>query len=509
MPVSIVPLQGFATGTDTANHAGPIRHISADRIRMRLTFWGAAQQVTGSMFLLEQGDYKILIDCGLDMSRERRQDDYVPTWEPAYDGALFPFDASTISCVLLTHAHLDHSGMLPNLVRAGFEGQIYCTAPTRELTTILLYDSANLHSKKAKALSQKKTKDKAAAQQFNELYFADHVDEVMDRFQQVSLDKPFQLTDTIKVCFYTAGHLLGAGSIYLEVTEGQQVKRIGFSGDLGRYDYPLLVDPAPFPEVDYLICESTYGNRYHTDKGDPVDIMQDVIQRTCVDIPGRLLIPAFSIGRTQAILYTLNRLYSERGFEPIKVFSDSPMALQSTKVFTKYQHQLNGQARKFGQEHNHLFDFENFEFVADPDKSKAINDYNEPCIIISSSGMIKGGRIEYHVKRNIENPYATIFIVGFAPEGTLSHSLIQGQDKIYNEGKEYQVRANIERTDIFSGHADLNGLLKFVGQQDKQRLKHVFLVHGDKEPMLDFASKLRQEGYAGVSAPAPGEAFEL
>ena len=460
------------------------------------------------MFLLEVGDYKMLIDCGMDMSRERRSDDYVPAWEPPYPGALFPFDASTISCVLLTHAHLDHSGMLPNLVRAGFEGQIFCTNATRDLTQILLYDSANLHARKAKTLGQR-TKDKAVVAQLNELYFTGHVDETVERFQHVTLDRPFNLTENVRVTFVTAGHLLGAASIHMEIRENGETKRIGFSGDLGRFNYPLLLDPKPFPEVDYLITESTYGNRFHTDKGDPADILQDVIQRTCVDIPGRLLIPAFSIGRTQAILFTLNRLYSERGFKPIKVFSDSPMALQSTKIFNKYVHQLNGQARHFEQIYDKLFDFENFEYVGDPEKSKAINDYNEPCIVISSSGMIKGGRIEYHVKRNLENPYATIFIVGFAPEGTLSHSLIQGTDTVYNDGKEYKVRANIERTDIFSGHADLTGLLDFVHQQDKAKLKHVFLVHGDKEPMEDFAQRLRNEGYAGVTAPVAGDSFEL
>jgi metallo-beta-lactamase family protein len=185
------------------------------------------------------------------------------------------------------------------------------------------------------------------------------------------------------------------------------------------------------------------------------------------------------------------------------------MALQSTKVFNKHVQMLNADAREFEQIYDHLFDFENFEYVADPDKSKALNDYQEPCIIISSSGMIKGGRIEYHVKRNLENPYATIFIVGFAPEGTLSHSLLHGMDTVYNDGKEYKVRANIERTDIFSGHADLEGLKNFVGQQSKEKLKHIFLVHGDKEPMLEFAETLRGMGYAGVTAPQAGDEVVL
>jgi metallo-beta-lactamase family protein len=474
---------------------------------MRLTFWGAARQVTGSMHLLEINDYKILIDCGLDVGREREADKGKD--EDNYSGALFPFDPSTLSVVLLTHAHIDHSGLLPNLLREGFEGQIFCTAPTQDLTEILLYDSANLATKKAKALSKRRGNDPLAAAAYAQLYFQEHVSEAMERFVRVPLDKAIPLTTGVRVTFITAGHLLGAASLFLEIEENGKTKRIGFSGDLGRFNYPLLADPKPFPEVDYLICESTYGNRTHKATGDPIDIMEDVIKRACVDMPGRLIIPAFSIGRTQALLYTLNRLYTERGFAPIKVFSDSPMALQSTKVFTRYNQFLNEQSRTFQSRSGGLFDFANFEYVADPEKSREINNYSEPCIVISSSGMIKGGRIEYHIRRNIENPYATILIVGFAPEGTLSHSLLTGVDMIKNDGKDYKVLAKVERTDIFSGHADMHGLMAYVKQQLTTVLRGIFLVHGDWEAMQGFANTLGSEGYENVFTPAKGDSYEL
>ena len=478
---------------------------------MKLTFWGATRHVTGSMFLLEIEDYKILIDCGLDVGRERMDEPDPNAYEPAYPGAIFPFDASTLSAVLLTHAHIDHTGMIPNLFRDGFDGMIYTSAPSRDLSEILLYDSANLNRKKAKTLSGKKGKkaEAEADEASKTLYFEHHVQEAMEHFQTVPLDKPIKLADGIVVTYITTGHLLGAASLFLEATINGERKTIGFSGDLGRKNYPLLKDPSPFPECDYLVCESTYGSRKHKDNGDPSDLLADIIKRTCVDIPGRLLIPAFSVGRTQAILFTLNRLYSERGFEPIKVFSDSPLALQSTKIYTKHAHLLNDQAREFKQRHNNLFDFQNFEYVADPEKSKALSDYNEPCIIVSSSGMIKGGRIEYHVRRNLENPYASIYIVGFAPEGTLSHALTNGLELVKNDGKEYKVQANIEKTDIFSGHADVSGLLHFVKQQNPVRLKKLFLVHGDYQSMLDFQQVLNKEQFSQVELPQTGAEYTL
>ena len=475
---------------------------------MKLTFWGAAQQVTGSMYLLElDDDYRILIDCGSDLERSNG---HIPPVESPTTG-LFPFEASSLSVVLLTHAHIDHSGNLPNLYREGYEGQILCTEPTFALTDILLKDSASLNQKKINDLNnskKKKVRDKQSQLQ-KDLFLDKQVRESMDSVVAIQFGRKFRLTDNCSVTFLPAGHLLGAAHIVVDVHENGAKKSICFSGDIGRKNYPLLVDPAPVPPVDYLICESTYGNRLHNDQMSPEDALADVIQRTCIDIPGRLIIPTFSVGRTQSLLYTLNRLYTERGFQPIKVFSDSPMGFESTKVYQKNISQLSREARDFYETNETLFDFENFEFLESSKASKAVSDYNEPCIIISSSGMVQGGRVEYHVAANIGNPYCTILIIGYCAEGTLGWRLLNGQPTLTIKGEEKAVLANIERIDVFSGHGDRNDLMHFVQMQSPETLKQIFLVHGDASSMEAFKGTLGEAGYANVEIPAKGQSYDL
>ena len=475
---------------------------------MKLTFWGAAQQVSGSMYLLELADdYRILIDCGSDLERSNGQ---TPPIEQPSTG-LFPFEASSINVVLLTHAHIDHSGNLPNLYREGYEGQILCTEPTYALTDILLKDAASLNQKKINELNGSKKKrvlDKQVKLQ-KELFLDKQVRETMESVVAIQFGRKFRVTDSCSVTFLPAGHLLGAAHIVLDVYEDGQKKSICFSGDIGRKNYPLLVDPAPVPAVDYLVCESTYGNRLHNDTASPEDALADVIQRTCIDIPGRLIIPTFSVGRTQSLLYTLNRLYTERGFQPIKVFSDSPMGFESTKVYAKNVRQLSKEARDFYDENETLFDFENFEFLESSKASKAVSDYNEPCIIISSSGMVQGGRVEYHVAANIGNPYCTILLIGYCAEGTLGWRLLNGQSTLTIKGEEKQVLANIEKIDVFSGHGDRNDLLNFVEMQPADRLKSIFLVHGEHSSMEAFKETLAEHGYPNVEIPRRGQTYEL
>lgn len=478
---------------------------------MELTFWGAARQVTGSMFLLElPDDFKILIDCGTDMRREYNDPNFAEMFHNP--GSLFSFEPSQINLVLLTHAHIDHSGNLPNLVREGFEGQILCTGPTLALAELLLMDSAMLHRKRINALvAQKKDKRNGHKPNFDlrELFTEVQAEESLERFVTIPFLKRFKINKTAWVTFIPTGHLLGAANILLEVEQDGKLTKIGFSGDLGRYNYPLLNDPHPFPEVDYLICESTYGNRDHVSKGNPTDIMADIIKEACIDMPGRLIIPSFSVGRTQALLYTLNRLYAERDFPPIKIFADSPLALQSTQVYEKYIKFLNQEAQNFQRENGELFDFENLHYVENIKQSKAVSNYNEPCIIISSSGMVSGGRVEHHVRANIGNPYCTILMVGYAAEGTLGYELMQGAKTITFGGKEMYVSAKVRRTDIFSGHADRTDLMRFVKQQNPERLKSVFLVHGEGSSMDDFRLSLIHEGFENVAIPAKGDHFVL
>lgn len=481
---------------------------------MKLSFLGAARQVTGSMYLLElEDDYRILIDCGSDMERPKATSQSGAD-EPAPMSphmGFFPFEASSINVVLLTHAHVDHSGNLPNLYREGYEGQIICTEPTFALTNVLLKDAAALNQKRINELNvSRKQKVKARqAKMQQDLFLDKQVRETMENVVPIAFNRRFRLTEGVDVTFIPAGHLLGAAHIVINVMENGERKSICFSGDIGRKNYPLLVDPAPVPAVDYLVCESTYGNRLHENHMSPEDALADIIQRTCIDIPGRLIIPSFSVGRTQALLYTLNRLYTERNFPPIRVFSDSPMAFESSKIYLQHIRMLNKEAKEFYEDNETLFDFQNFQFLESSKASKAVSNYGEPCIIISSSGMVQGGRVEYHVAENISNPYSTILIIGYCAEGTLGWRLLNGQQTLSIKGKDHQVLANIEKVDVFSGHGDRDDLLHFVGAQSPETLKNIFLVHGEYESMEAFKATLAEEGYPQVVIPKKGQRFEL
>jgi metallo-beta-lactamase family protein len=477
---------------------------------MRLTIWGAAQQVTGSMYLLELEDgYKILIDCGLDLEKNRQPVTPQPN-RPSY--SVFPFEPSEINVVLLTHAHIDHSGNIPNLYREGFEGQVLATAPTLDLSAILLEDSAMLYQKKLNGYHKKKGKKKHQSPPPNlgAWYTEKHVKESEKQFVPISFNNRFALKKGTHVTFIPAGHLLGAAHILIEVNENGEKKTIAFSGDIGRYDYPLLVDPQPLPQVDYLICETTYGHRKHLAIKQAEEILEETVLKTCVDSPGRLIIPAFSVGRTQAILYTFSKLAAAKRMPPIKVFSDSPMALLSTKIYEKHLRYLNPQAQAFKQENDMLFDFENLVYVDDLKESKAIANYSKPCVIISSSGMMEGGRIQHHIAKNLANPYCTIFSVGYSSEGTLGHEILySGKKEIRIADQLVPLLANIVTTDVFSGHGDVDDLLRFVKSQNRETLKKIILIHGEKQAMFDFKTVLLENDYQNIEIPEKGQVYEL
>lgn len=484
---------------------------------MKLTFWGAAQQVTGSMYLLELEDgYRILIDCGSDFeSRERHKKDAKNKEkkdEPQQHG-LFPFEASMVNVVLLTHAHIDHSGAIPNLYKEGYEGQVLCTDATLSLTELLLKDAASLNQKKFNAINsaegQKRKRGGKRREMPRELYLEKTVRDSVENFVPLAFNRKFKVSDNCNVTFIPSGHLLGAAHIIVDVFENGQKKSLCFSGDIGRKNYPLLNDPSPVPEVDYLICETTYGNRFHVNKETPVEALAEVIQRTCVDMAGRLIIPSFSIGRTQALLYTLNKIYSDKGITPVKVFTDSPLALESSKVHQRNMGLLSKEAREFNEENESLFDFENLIYLESTDESRSVSSHVEPCIIISSSGMVQGGRVEHHVSQNIGNPYCTILIIGYCAEGTLGWRLMNGQTTIKIKGKDEPVLAKVERIDVFSGHGDHNDLIDFVKQQQPEKLKKTFLIHGELSSMEAFKISLEEIGYTNVEIPEKGQSYEL
>lgn len=462
---------------------------------MKLTIWGAAQQVTGSMHLLQTENYSILVDCGLDYERD--------TW--IEENEAFPFSPSTIDLVILTHAHIDHSGNIPTLIRHGFEGQILCTPATADLTELLLLDSVNIFLSKQR---KKRRGKRGFSEGPNPLYLQKHVMETVDRFVTIGFNKTFQINGQISLNFIPIGHLLGAAAAVLTIEENSIKKTIAFSGDIGRKNYPVLQDPETLPGVDYLVCESTYGGRSHQSTQTIDELLIETVNEACIKSPGRLIIPAFSVGRTQAMVFSLNKLFNQGKLPRIKVFVDSPLAGYATDIFRKHHALLNQEAKEFYTKLGDEFEFENLEYIHDMNASKAISNYYEPCIIISSAGMLEGGRIQDHLYYNISNYYCTILFIGYCSKGTLGHRLLRGDPVVNLRHRELSVFATIKQTDLFSGHADQKGLLDFVKQQNSEKIKKVFLVHGEIASMLSFKTVLSEHGYQAEIAER-GRTYQL
>lgn len=463
---------------------------------MNLTIHGAARQVTGSMHLLETGQFKILIDCGLDYEKDR----HILTNED------FPFRPEDIDVVVLTHAHIDHSGNLPTLVRLGFEGQILCTSPTADLTELLLLDSVNIFMHKAeKSRKRGKGKFNTGAQP---LYLQKHVMDTVDRFVTIGFNKPFRVSGDIELTFIPVGHLLGAAAAVFKINENGVEKTIAFTGDIGRKNYPVLNDPEVLPQVNYLVTESTYGGRLHTKDKTVEQALVEFIEKACIKEQGRLIIPAFSIGRTQSLVYSLNKIFTSGLLPAVKVFVDSPLAVKSTEVFRKYHYLVNQEAQDFYQKQGDEFEFENLEYVETLKDSRQVSNYFEPCIIISSAGMLEGGRIQDHLYYNIQNYYCTILFIGYCAKGTLGHRLLRGDAIVHIKDRDLAVYATIKQTDVLSAHGDHDDLMNTVKQQDKEKLKNVFLVHGEASSMQALGDAIEAEGYV-VTVPEKGVRYAL
>lgn len=463
---------------------------------MKLTIHGAARQVTGSMHLLEIDQYKILVDCGLDYEKDRS----------IFSNENFPFDPAAIDVVVLTHAHIDHSGNLPTLVRLGFEGQILCTPATSDLTELLLMDSVRIFTNKIEKSRKHNRKRRDKLQQ--PLYLAKHVMDTMERFVTVGFNRPFRINGDIELTFVPVGHLLGAAAAVLKINDGGEQKTIAFTGDIGRKNYPVLNDPQELPQVDYLITESTYGGRLHTKDKTVQQALMETIEKACIKESGRLIIPAFSIGRTQSLVYSLNKIFSQGLLPPVKVFVDSPMAIAATEVFRKHHSLVSEEARAFYQAKGDEFEFDNLEYVENLKESRQVSNYFEPCIIISSAGMLEGGRIQDHLYNNIQNYYCTILFIGYCAKGTLGHRLLRGDPVVYIKDRELAVYATIRQTDVLSAHGDHQDLMNVARSQDIQRLRTIFLVHGEEASMLALAEALEEEGFP-VSIPEKDVTYTL
>ncbi len=448
---------------------------------MKLQFHGAAGQVTGSMFQLTlDNGYNILIDCGLNYEKGVQRE----------DNAMFPFDPFDIDVVLLTHAHLDHSGNLPTLFNRGFAGKVLCTEPTLTLCDLLLRDSASLEASRiSKAHRRKGSKEKKG--KIFRLYGHGDVQDVISKMLTLPFNSSFELQKGVTATFIPAGHILGAASIVLDIEEGKTTKRLLFTGDLGSDNSLITVDPQIPENVDFLIMESTYGARFHNDVENGEEVLLQYINDTCVERRGRLVIPAFSVGRTQAILYAINRLFRSGRLPKVAVFADSPMGITSSEIHDTYSSYLNSDSSDFLELYHDLFRFKQLHVIEDKEDLEFMESYTDPCIIVSSAGMLEGGRIQKHVKHNLLNSKSTILIAGYCIPGTLGHSLLQGHPEVKIQNKLYPVFAQIASTDAFSAHPDQTGLRSYHSKVNaKGNLKKTFLVHGDNGSLEELKDAL-------------------
>lgn len=457
---------------------------------IRLKFLGAAQNVTGSRYCIEVNGNNFLVDCGLYQERDFRH----RNWDP------FTVPPSTIDVVLLTHAHLDHCGLLPRLVRDGFGGKIYCTTATSDIAEIMLLDAAKLQEEDAE-FKRRRHEREGRRGPYPEipLYTIDDAKASLPLFSSVRYEQPVELGDGISATFYDAGHVLGASMIMLSIDKRGQERTILFSGDVGRWNRPILRDPTLFDEADYIIVESTYGNRLHESPSDIGNHLAEVINGT-LKAGGNVVIPSFALERAQEILYHLNLLVNEGRIPRIMVLLDSPMAINITDIFERHPDLYDEEMTKLVSLNRSPFDLPGLKMVETVDESKAINDIRGSAIIIAGSGMCTGGRIKHHLVTNITRPESTILFVGYQAIGTLGREIIDGAKNVRILGQHYPVRSRVVQIHGFSAHADRDDLLRWLSAL-KRSPKHVFVTHGEPEVAKGFSALLRGKTGWSVSVP--------
>ncbi|MBL7684509.1 MAG: MBL fold metallo-hydrolase [Deltaproteobacteria bacterium] len=466
---------------------------------MRLLFLGGVRTVTGSMHVLETNHERILLECGL--YQGRRQESYEKN-----SVLPFPFDLKSIDSVVLSHAHIDHSGNLPTLCKKGFEGNIFTTPATRDLCSVMLMDAAYIQKQDAEYINKHELYEEDLGP-VKPIYEEEDVLSSMRQFVSVDYHRSFKMTPSVKAKFLDAGHVLGSSIIVLEAKENGKMIRVGFSGDLGRKNMPLIKNPETPEGLDYLIIESTYGDREH----DPIDTMKKELTRIVNETyarKGKLLIPSFALERTQLIVFALHQLTREKKIPEIPIYVDSPLSISITDIFKLHPNCLNEETRQFIKKNGDPFGFKNLVYLTDVESSRALNYKNEAMIIISGSGMCEGGRIVHHLRNNIENPNNTILIVGYQAQHTLGRRIVERRRRVRIFGVERDLNARVEVINSFSAHADKNELLEFVEGCGK-RLKGIFIVHGDEEQSIAFAQTIQSAGFSNVIVPTQKQFVEL
>ncbi len=468
---------------------------------MKIQFHGAVRTVTGSQHLLTINGQNILLDCGLFQGSRKASFER---------NRHLPFDASQIDNLVLSHAHIDHSGNIPNLVKSGFRGNIICTYATRDLCAIMLRDSAKIQQYDIEYLNKKrKRKGEPLLEPF---YTMEDAVESLKYFIGIGYERPYALSPQVSLTFYDAGHILGSAIVALDIEdqETKQTARLVFSGDLGRPDRPILRDPTFLNAADILLLESTYGNREHEPVEESKETLEHVVNRTCKR-GGKLIVPSFAVGRTQELVYTLHQLVAAREISPdLPVYVDSPLAIDATAIYRLHPEAYDAELFDFitNDKHSDPFGFDMMRYTRSTMESKELNFLREPAVIISASGMAESGRILHHLKNNIEDPRNTVLIVGWQAPETLGRRIVERQSKVRIFGEEYRLRAEVVTINGFSAHADRSELLAWTGHFG-QPPKHTYVVHGEVEASFALAEGLRQQGFADVQVPELGQIFVL
>ncbi len=468
---------------------------------MRIKFCGAAREVTGSAHLITLNDgTNILLDCGLYQGRAKEMQSFNDNWL---------FDPAELDSVVLSHAHIDHSGRLPKLVKDGFTGAIRSTHATRSLCSIMLLDAAKIQERDAEYTNRRLEKSRGDVDEDElqePLYTSQDVDETMKLFISYGYDRWFKIHNDVEVFFKDAGHILGSASVTLKIRENGKTIMLGFTGDIGRPNRPILRDPQLMPEVDYLLCESTYGDRDHEEAPAELNHFLRIINHTCIEKRGKLIIPAFSVGRTQELVYLLDQLVNAGKLPPVPVYVDSPLAVNATTIFGAHPECFDDQLNEYMLVDDNPFGFNKLHYVRDTEESKKLNTMKDPCIIISASGMANAGRIQHHLYNSIDNARNTVLIVGYCTPDTPGGMLREGAQALKFFGEWKPVHADVEIMDSFSAHADRWEMVHFLENQ-KNSAKKLFLVHGVLEAQESFRGLLLQQGFREVVIPKLGEEF--
>lgn len=465
---------------------------------MNIAFHGAARTVTGSKHLITlKNDTQILLDCGLFQGMGRVTDklnDY------------FGFDAKKVTYLVLSHAHIDHCGLLPKLVAEGFEGKIFCTSATMDLARILMMDSAKIQMQDTEYANRHLHHGEEMEEP---LYTEEDVIKTVSQMKIVEYEEDFEIEPGIQLKFTDAGHILGSAAVHLSLTEDGKPTRITFSGDVGRYGDLLLKSPQQFDQADYILMESTYGDSLHKDL-DPIEnMLLEIINNTCKVKKGKVIIPAFAVGRTQELLYALNDLELKGKLPDVPYYVDSPLSSKATEILKNHPEVYNNGVKETLKVDHDVFNFKGLRFIESVEESKALNADPRPCVIISASGMAEAGRVKHHIRNNISNQKNTILMVGYCEPNSLGGKLLAGQKVVEIFRDEYEVKAEVRSIKSMSAHGDYEDLLHFLSCQDPAKVKQLFLVHGEYDVQQHFATRLKDTGFKHVAIPEYHQVFEI